>query len=71
VIAKKIPQALNILDRFHIAKKFNDPIDEVRRHEINKLVQDGYEPVLTKTRWLLVKKPENLTLFQKDHFVLY
>lgn len=65
VIAKKIPDALNILDRFHIAKKFNEAIDEVRRREIDKLVKDGYEPVLTKARWLLLKKPENLTLFQK------
>ena len=31
VIAKKIPQALNILDRFHIMKKFNTAIDDVRR----------------------------------------
>ena len=23
--------------------------------------QDGYEPVLTKSRWLLLKRPENLT----------
>jgi transposase len=51
VIAKKIPHALNILDRFHIMKKFNDAIDQVRRCEVRKLVQDGYEPVLTKARW--------------------
>jgi transposase len=23
--------------------------------------QDGYEPLLTKARWLLLKRPENLT----------
>jgi len=65
VIAKKIPKALNILDRFHIMKKFNDGIDEVRRQEVAVLKRDGYEPVLTKTRWLILKKPENLTLIQK------
>ncbi len=33
VIAKKAPQALNILDRFHIMRKFNEAIDEIRRGE--------------------------------------
>jgi transposase len=61
VIAKKIPQAINILDRFHIMKKFGEAIDEVRRKETSRLKMDGYEPVLTKSRWLLLKRPENLT----------
>lgn len=61
VIAKKIPQALNILDRFHIMKKFGDAIDDVRRKETHRLEKDGYEAVLSKSRWVLLKKPENLT----------
>lgn len=61
VIAKKIPQALNILDRFHIMKQFGDAIDKVRRQEVARLHHDGYQPVLTKSRWLLLKRPENLT----------
>jgi len=65
VIARKVPQALNILDRFHIMKKFNEAIDVVRRNETAKLERDGYEPILTKSRWLLLKRPENLTAFQK------
>jgi transposase len=67
VITKKVPQALNILDRFHIMKKFNEAIDTVRRNETDKLARDGYEPVLTKSRWLLLKRPENLTGKQKGH----
>lgn len=65
VIAKKIPQALNILDRFHIMKKFNEAIDEVRRQETHKLRQQKLEPVLTNARWLLLKHPRNLTEKQK------
>ena len=65
VIAKKIPVALNILDRFHIMKKFNLAIDDVRRQEVAQLKKDGYEPVLAKTRWLILKKPENLKDAQK------
>lgn len=67
VIAKKIPQALNILDRFHIMKKFNEAIEQVRRCEVRKLIQDGYEPVLTNARWLLLKNQSNLTQNQKGH----
>ncbi|TBV78925.1 MAG: hypothetical protein EYX74_06065 [Desulfobulbaceae bacterium] len=29
VIARRAPQALNILDRFHIMRKFNEAIDEI------------------------------------------
>lgn len=65
VIAKKIPQALNILDRFHIMKKFNEAIDEVRRQETHKLRQQKLEPVLTNARWLLLKHPRNLTEKQR------
>jgi transposase len=61
VIAKKASQALHVLDRFHIMKHFGDALDEVRAEEARQLKADGYEPVLGKTRWLLLKRPENLT----------
>ena len=61
VIRKKAPQALNILDRFHIMKKFNEAIDNVRREEHQSLTKAGYEPILSKSRWTLLKKKENLT----------
>ncbi len=41
VIAKKAPQALNILDRFHIMRKFNEAIDETRRDEVKQLKANG------------------------------
>lgn len=61
VIAKKAVNAVNILDRFHIMKMFNDAIDKVRRQETAQLMRDGYEPVLKNSRWLIAKRPENLT----------
>jgi transposase len=61
VIAKKAINAVNILDRFHIMKMFNDALDKVRREETGKLHRDGYEPVLKNSRWLIAKRPENLT----------
>lgn len=61
VVAKHCTNALNILDRFHVAAKMNLAIDEVRAGEARRLVQDGYEPVLKKSRWCLLKRSENLT----------
>jgi len=61
VIAKKANQATHILDRFHIMAHINKAIDEVRAQETRELKAKGYEPVLTKSRWLLLKRPENLT----------
>ena len=39
----------------------NKAIDEVRAGEARQLKAKGYEPVLKNTRWLLLKRPENLT----------
>jgi transposase len=59
VIAEMASNALNILDRFHIMKKFNEAIDNVRRKEARQLEEDGYEPILKNSRWLLLKNPAN------------
>ena len=64
VIAKKAGQAIHVLDRFHIMSHFSKAIDEVRAKEARDLKAKGYEPILTRTRWLLLKRPENLTEFQ-------
>jgi transposase len=61
VIAKKAGQAVHVLDRFHIMAHFSKALDEVRAGETRELKAKGCEPVLTKTRWLLLKRPENLT----------
>lgn len=61
VIAEELEQAVHVLDRFHIMKKMNEAIDEVRRSEAGRLKRDGYEEVLKHSRWCLLKRPENLT----------
>lgn len=61
VIKKKCLNALNILDRFHIMKKFGEAVDQVRREEVKKLNQNEQENVLAQGRWVLLKRPENLT----------
>ena len=61
VIAKKAGGTIHVLDRFHIMAKMSKAIDEVRAKESKELVAKGYEPVLKRTRWLLLKRPENLS----------
>lgn len=65
VIREVFPLALNILDRFHIAKKLNEAVDEVRKQETKELAQKGYEPVLKKSRYCFLKRGTNLTDNQK------
>lgn len=59
VIAKKVPQAINILDRFHIMKKFNEAIDNTRRKEKRELEGTELEVILKHSRWCLLKNRNN------------
>jgi len=61
VLAQEVSQAIHVLDRFHIMQAMNKAIDEVRAEEARRLKRDGYEPVLKRARWCLLKRPENLT----------
>lgn len=65
LIAQNCPNALNILDRFHVVATINKAIDEVRATEARRMVRDGYEPVLKKTRWCVLKRRKNLTSNQR------
>jgi transposase len=66
VIAEQIPRAIHVLDRFHIVQTMNKAIDEVRAKEARKLKEAGAEPVLTHSRWCLLKRPRNLTDHQEN-----
>lgn len=65
VIKEQAPKALHILDRFHIVAMLNKAVDEVRREEVNRLSKEGYEPVLKKSKYCFLKRPENLTIDQQ------
>src|SRR5208337_2383829 len=65
VIARKASQALHVLDRFHVVQHMNKALDEVRAQEVRVLKARGRDPVLTHTRWCLLKRPENLTANQE------
>ncbi len=51
VVAERAGQAIHVLERFHIVANINKTIDKAK----------GFESVLKSKRWLLVKRPENLT----------
>jgi transposase len=61
IIKKKAGHALNILDRFHIKKYINEAVDNTRKEEAAKMAKEGYEPILKKSRWALLKNPKNRT----------
>ena len=65
VIREKCSEALHILDRFHIVAKMNKALDEVRAGESRRMASEGRTPLLKKSRWLLLKREENLKVEQR------
>ena len=65
VIRERCSQAIHILDRFHIVAKMNAALNDVRAAEARRLAQDGYEPILKKARWCVLKRKANLTELQR------
>ena len=66
VVAERAGQAVHVLDRFHVMSHFSKAIDEVRAAQARKLAAEGKAPVLKRSRWLLLKRPENLSDAQHD-----
>jgi transposase len=60
VIVKKLPQALHILDRYHLVANLNKALDQVRAEEARKLAREGWD-VLKRSRWLLLRRRKRLT----------
>ena len=59
-VTTHLPQASLVFDRFHVMKLFNDKLSDLRR-ELHREATDGlHKEVLKGTRWLLLKRPENL-----------
>jgi transposase len=61
IVAELAGQAVHVLDRFHIMSQVGKAIDKVRAQEAKQLKAQGGQPVLTNSRWCLLKRPENLT----------
>lgn len=59
-VQENIPEAAIVFDHFHIIKLLNDKLAELRRQMYHELTDKLQKQVLKGTRWLLLKKPENL-----------
>ena len=66
VVRKKAPQALHVLDRFHIMRKFNEAIDQVRREDVKEFKRAGKVNILLGSRWILLNNRPNLNDKQID-----
>lgn len=70
VIRERAPNALNILDRFHIVAHMNKAVDEVRAKEMKRLKAKGVGAILTNMKWVLLRRPYNLRKEQKGRLGL-
>jgi transposase len=68
LIRERCSEALHILDRFHIVSNMNKALDKVRAEETGRMRREGRAPILRKSRWLLLKRSENLK--DEQHFRL-
>ena len=69
LIQEKCSQALHIPDRFHIVANMNKALDQIRAEETGRLKREGRDIVLRKTRWLLLRRSDNLG--DEQHFRLH
>ena len=58
---KHLPKAEITFDRYHVQQHLSKAIDEVRREEAKQ-----HKELLKNTRYLWLKRPENLTAKQQD-----
>ena len=54
-----LPQATLVFDRFHVIKIFNDKLSNLRREQYHAATE-AHRKILKGSRWLLLKRPENL-----------
>lgn len=59
-VSTNLPNATIVFDRFHVMKLFNDKLSELRRELYREATDKMHKAVLKGTRWLLLKRPENL-----------
>jgi transposase len=56
VVASRLPQALHVLDRFHITLHLNQAVDQVRRGESSRLRGQPAAAKLKRMRWHLLRR---------------
>ena len=64
VVKEKAPQAHLVFDKFHIVQHLSKAVDQVRRDEVREKGA-AHKNLMTKTRYIWLKNPWNLTDSQK------
>ncbi|MBI5191357.1 MAG: ISL3 family transposase [Nitrospirae bacterium] len=59
-VRERLPLAIIVFDPFHVVKLANDAVDKVRRQQVRALKDKAEATALKKTRWVLLKTPEDL-----------
>lgn len=66
-VKEELPEASIVHDKFHIIKYLNDAVDKTRRAEAQEL-QKNNDRTLIKTKYIFLKKKENMTENQLTRF---
>jgi transposase len=59
-VARHLPDATVVFDRFHVVKLLNKKLTQLRRQLYRQATSDLKKKALKGTRWLFLKNPENL-----------
>lgn len=59
-VENELPDAIFVFDRFHVMKMINDKLTKLRRRLYRENEDETYRATLKGTRWLLLKRRENL-----------
>lgn len=59
-VCENLPDAAVVFDWFHVVKLLNDKLSDLRRQLYREATDGLHKEVLKGTRWLLLKRPENL-----------
>ena len=58
-VQQNLPHATLVFDRFHVIKLFNDKLSNLRREQYHAATK-AQKAILKGSRWLLLKRPDNL-----------
>lgn len=59
-VARHLPKALIVFDRFHVMKLMNEKLDDLRRQLVREAESEDAKVAIKGTRWLLLYRRDNL-----------
>ena len=59
-VARHLPEALIVFDRFHVMKLMNEKLDDLRRELVRQAESEDARVAIKGTRWLLLYRRDNL-----------